>query len=120
MFRSLGITAGIVIVASSNTTVSAIGISPQDDNVRIVGSSSGRVFATTVGAPLLAEGTPPVSTRRFIGGAVIDPKDAKTAYVTLVGFMVSDSSFFWLACRQGRSARSCHRCLAAKEVNANE
>ena len=79
----------------SNTTVSAIGISPQDDNVRIVGISSGRVFATTFGAPLLAEVTPPVSTRRFIGRAVIDPKDAKTAYVTLVGYGVPDGQHIW-------------------------
>ena len=39
----------------SRTTVSAIGISPLDDNVRIVGISSGHVFAATGGAPLLTE-----------------------------------------------------------------
>ena len=45
-------------IPRSETPVSAIGISPRDDNVCIVGISSGHVFATTFGAPLLAEVTP--------------------------------------------------------------
>ena len=72
----------------SNTPVSANGISPQDDNVRIVGISSGGVFATTVGAPLLAEVSPPISTPRFIGRPVIDRKDTKTANEIWVGYRV--------------------------------
>jgi photosystem II stability/assembly factor-like uncharacterized protein len=79
----------------TNVPVSAIGIAPQDDNVRVVGLTNGRVFATTLGAPVLTEVTPPVSTRRFIGRAVIDPANAQVAYVTLVGFGVPDGQHIW-------------------------
>ena len=75
--------------------ISAIGISPQDDNVRLVGITTGRVFATTIGAPSLTEVTPPVTPRKFIGRAVIDPNDKKTAYVTLVGFGVPNGQHVW-------------------------
>src|SRR2546423_4893291 len=43
----------------------------------------------------MIEFTPPVSTRRFIGRAVIDPANAKVAYVTLVGFGVPDGQHIW-------------------------
>jgi photosystem II stability/assembly factor-like uncharacterized protein len=79
----------------TNTTVSAIGISPQDDNVRVVGISSGRVFATTIGAPVLTDVTPPVTPRKFIGRAVVDPGNAQTAYVTLVGYGVPNGQHIW-------------------------
>jgi len=79
----------------SNTTVSAIGISPQDDNVRVVGISTGRVFATTTGAPVMTDVTPPVTPRKFIGRAVIDPTNALIAYVTLVGYGVPSGQHIW-------------------------
>ena len=78
-----------------NTPVSAIGVSPQDDNVRIVGISTGRVFASTVGAPVMTEVTPPVTPHKFIGRAVIDPNNKTTAYVTLVGYGVPDGQHIW-------------------------
>jgi hypothetical protein len=65
-------------------SVSASGISPQNDYVSSFGICSGHVFGTAVGAPLLTEVTSPVSTRRFIGRAVIEPKNATSAYFTLV------------------------------------
>jgi hypothetical protein len=78
-----------------NTTVSAIGISPQDDNVRVVGITSGRVFATTTGLNVLTDVTPPVTPRRFIGRAAVDPNNAQTAYVTLVGYGVPNGQHIW-------------------------
>ncbi|HEV3467767.1 MAG TPA: hypothetical protein VG148_00485 [Pyrinomonadaceae bacterium] len=83
------------VPARVNAPVSAIGISPQDDNVRLVGITTGRVFATTLGAPVLTEVTPPVTPRKFIGRAVIDPLNKKTAYVTLVGYGVPDGQHVW-------------------------
>lgn len=79
----------------TNTTVSAIGISPQDDNVRVVGISSGRVFATTTGAAVMTDVTPPVTPRKFIGRAVVDPTNAMIAYVTLVGYGVPNGQHVW-------------------------
>ncbi|MDQ6912612.1 MAG: hypothetical protein M3128_07020 [Verrucomicrobiota bacterium] len=48
-------------VPPANTPISAIGISPQDDNVRLVGTNTGHLYATTVGGaltPVSAAGMP--------------------------------------------------------------
>ncbi|HZD95342.1 MAG TPA: Ig-like domain-containing protein, partial [Candidatus Sulfotelmatobacter sp.] len=65
--------------------VSAIGISPQDDNVRIAGLTNGKVFATTLGANPMTDvtGTLPA---RFVARAVVDPNNKTTAYITLDGY----------------------------------
>ena len=67
--------------------ISAIGISPQDDNVRIVGLSDGGIYATTFGSPFLNDIDPgnavPIA---FIARAVVDPNNSNTAYVTLSSF----------------------------------
>ena len=76
--------------------VTTIGISPQDDAVRIVGLRNGRVFATTTGSSVLTDVTsasfPPVNpadpTRKPIGRAVIDPNSSSTAYVTFNHYTV--------------------------------
>lgn len=74
---------------SQNLTnpISAIGISRQNDNVRIVGQNSGGIFGTTSGSSTLtnldAGNTVP---NNFIARAVIDPNNVNTAYVTLSTF----------------------------------
>ncbi|MEP6818332.1 MAG: hypothetical protein ABJA18_02290, partial [bacterium] len=81
------------LVAGIATTT--IGISPQDDNVRIVGLRNGQVFATTTGSSTLTDVTgvnfPPPNpndavNRKAIGKAVIDPNNHFTAYVTFTIF----------------------------------
>jgi cell division septation protein DedD len=74
-------------------TVTAIGISPQNDNVRIVGLRNGTVFATTTGSSTLTNVTganfPPANpndTRKSIGRAVIDPNNPNTAYITFSSY----------------------------------
>jgi photosystem II stability/assembly factor-like uncharacterized protein len=79
-------TAGIVMTT--------IGISPQDDNVRIVGMRDGHVFATTTGSSVLTDVTganfpspnPLDLLRNSIGRAVIDPNNKFTAYVSFTSF----------------------------------
>jgi hypothetical protein len=74
--------------------ISSIGISPQDDNVRIVGLRNGQVFATTTGSAVLGNVTgsnfPPANpndpSRKAIGRAVIDPNNPNTAYVTFSSY----------------------------------
>jgi hypothetical protein len=73
---------------SPNVPVSAIGISPQNDNVRIVGLASGQVFATTTGSMGMTNVTGPIPAR-YIARAVIDPNNVNTAYVTIAGFGVA-------------------------------
>ncbi|HEX6184513.1 MAG TPA: MBG domain-containing protein [Pyrinomonadaceae bacterium] len=65
----------------SGVAVSAIGISPQNDSVRIVGLRNGRVYRTVTGANPMVEvtGTLPA---RYVSRVVVDPNNQNTAYVT--------------------------------------
>ncbi len=90
LFRSA--TTGTAWTAASQNlgnSLSAVGISPQNDNVRIVGSRTGQLFGTTTGSATLIDldptGTVPNS---YIGRSVIDPNNPNTAYVTLCAFGV--------------------------------
>lgn len=75
----------------SGIPLSAIGISPQNDSVRIAGLSDGALWGTTTGAATLtnldALNAVPNSA---IARAVIDPQNADTAYVTLSAFGVTN------------------------------
>jgi photosystem II stability/assembly factor-like uncharacterized protein len=78
----------------SGIVVTAIGVSPQDDNVRIVGMRNGQVFATTTGSTTMTNVTganfplpnPVDLARNSIGSAVIDPNNKFTAYVSFTSF----------------------------------
>ena len=80
--------------ALSGIVVTTIGVSPQDDNVRIVGMRNGQVFATTTGSAVLTNVTganfpapnPLDLLRNSIGKAVIDPNNKFTAYITFTSF----------------------------------
>ncbi|HKF22129.1 MAG TPA: Ig-like domain repeat protein [Candidatus Angelobacter sp.] len=89
LYRSIdrGNTNAVVSQApiTANFAISAIGISPQDDNVRIVGLENGQVWATTSGSTTLTNVTGAIPAK-YIGRAVIDPNTKFTAYVTLDGY----------------------------------
>jgi len=74
--------------------ISAIGISPQDDNVRIVGLRNGGLFGTTTGSTTLTNldpiGTGSVIPDNYIGRAVVAPNSTTTAYVTVVAYNVNN------------------------------
>jgi photosystem II stability/assembly factor-like uncharacterized protein len=80
--------------AGSGIVVTSIGISPQDDNVRLVGMRNGQVFATTTGSAVMTDVTganfPPPNpldlTRNSIGETVIDPNNKFTAYISFTSF----------------------------------
>ncbi|MET0624294.1 MAG: HYR domain-containing protein [Pyrinomonadaceae bacterium] len=88
----------VPVSATQGVVLTAIGISPQDDNVRIVGLRNGQVFATTTGSATLTDVTganfpapnPADPARKSIGRAVIDPNNKFTAYVTFTSFGVPD------------------------------
>jgi photosystem II stability/assembly factor-like uncharacterized protein len=67
--------------------ISAIGISHQNDNLRIIGQNNGGIFGTSSGSSSLTDldpsGTVP---NNYISRAVIDPRNVNTAYVTLSVF----------------------------------
>jgi hypothetical protein len=75
---------------SGANRISAIGISPQNDNVRLVGLENGALFFTTSGLPVLtsldAVGAGSVIPDKYVGRVVFAPNDANTAYIALNGF----------------------------------
>lgn len=74
---------------TAGVTISAIGISPQNDNVRVVGQSNGGIFGTTTGSTTLTDMDPTNAVpNNAVARVVISPTDANTAYVTLSAFNV--------------------------------
>jgi hypothetical protein len=90
LYRSGDLGASHTIVSQAfGTPLSAIGISPQNDNVRIVGLSNGTLMGTTTGANPLVDLDPTNQvTNGFIARAVVDPNNVNTAYVTVSNFGV--------------------------------
>lgn len=71
----------------SGVPISAIGISPQNDNVRIVGLNNGAVFGTSTGAVALTDlDTGNAIPNVAIARTIVDPSNSNTAYVTLSAF----------------------------------
>jgi hypothetical protein len=69
--------------------ISAIGISPTDDNVRIIGRNDGGIFGTTTGGnPLIDFDAANAVPASYISRAIISPVDANTAFVALAAYNV--------------------------------
>jgi len=85
-----GVTAthvGANAAIEAGIPISAIGIAPLDDKVRIVGLTNGHVYRTTTAAPgTLTAVTGGWPAGKYIARAVIDPTASGTAYVTLDGY----------------------------------
>lgn len=69
--------------------ISSIAIWRGGDNVRLVGTQDGEVWATSTGSSTMVNLAPPISanpsgsTNKFIGRAMIDPNNKNVAYITL-------------------------------------
>jgi hypothetical protein len=75
--------------------IGAIAIAPQDDNVRLVGLTTGRVFlSTTAGATTMTDVTGPIPAR-YIGRIAVDPTNSNVAYVALNGFGLAAGQHIW-------------------------
>lgn len=78
-------------IGTSPCAISAIGISPQNDNVRIIGLQNGGIFGTTTGSSTLTDldagGAVP---NNYIARSAIDPTNADRAYITLSAFGVTN------------------------------
>jgi photosystem II stability/assembly factor-like uncharacterized protein len=76
--------------------VSTIGISPKDDNVRIVGLTTGKVFASSAaGATTMTDVTGPWPAGIYIGRVLVDPNNPSTAYAGLAGFTGPNVAHVW-------------------------
>ena len=75
--------------------ISAIAISPQNDDVRLVGTTAGTVFlSTTAGATTMTNITGPIPAR-YVGRVAIDPANSNIAYVALNGFGLAAGQHVW-------------------------
>jgi hypothetical protein len=83
--------------------IGAIGISPQNDDVRIIGKNGGQVFVTNTGANPMIEATPPGAPFKYVSRAVIDPNNQTTAYVTYTGYGVPNGQHVWKTTNLGDS-----------------
>jgi photosystem II stability/assembly factor-like uncharacterized protein len=74
---------------STTNVLTTIDVSPQDDNVRIVGLRNGAVFATTTGSTTMTQinGANFPSGNPAIGRVAIDPNNKFTAYVSFTSFL---------------------------------
>ncbi len=76
---------------ASGIAVSSIGISPQNDNIRIFGLRNGALWGTTTGSSTLVDLDPTNAVPTgFIARTVIDPNNSNTAYVTIANYAVNN------------------------------
>jgi hypothetical protein len=75
--------------------ISAIAVSPQNDDVRLAGLTTGAIFLSTApGATTMTDVTGPIPAR-YVGRVAIDPNNANVAYVTLNGFGLAAGQHVW-------------------------
>lgn len=88
LYRSVDTGANHTVESQTFTSpLSAIGISPQNDLVRIIGLNNGGIFGTTTGAnPLIDMDPTNAVPAAYVTRTVISPTDVNTAYVTLARF----------------------------------
>jgi hypothetical protein len=98
LYRSINKGDSMTVVSQApieaGQTVTAIGISPQTDKVRIVGLSNGHVYATFGATTLTDVGTGWIP-EKYVSRAVIDPTNFGTAYVTLAGYGLAAGQHVW-------------------------
>ena len=91
LYRSTNSGSTMTVVSqqfAAGVSVSAIGVSPQADAVRVVGLSNGKIFRTVTGGASSATMTDVTGAipAKYVSRVVVDPNNQNTAYVTLAGF----------------------------------
>ncbi len=75
--------------------ISAIAIAPQNDDIRLVGTTNGAVYlSTTAGATSMTNVTGSIPAR-YVGRIAIDPTNSNIAYVGLNGFGLASGQHIW-------------------------
>jgi photosystem II stability/assembly factor-like uncharacterized protein len=95
LYRSadLGVTMPAVSQALPST-ISSVAVAPTNDNVRLVGTVTGRVFVTADGSATLREITGPLPAR-YVGRVMIDPANPDVAYVAFTGYGLANGYHVW-------------------------
>ncbi|MEO5989133.1 MAG: hypothetical protein ABIU54_04200, partial [Candidatus Eisenbacteria bacterium] len=84
----------------SGKAISAIGIAPSNDNVRLVGitvtNTTSQIWGTVTGSSVLTNMTGAgMPTTKYIGRIAIDPTNSNVAYVCFGGFNVAAGQHVW-------------------------
>src|SRR6266480_667468 len=66
---------------TAGQTITAMAISPQDDNYRVVGLTNGHVWGTTSGSSTLVDITPVGAPARAVGKLIFDPTNKDVAFL---------------------------------------
>jgi hypothetical protein len=89
--------------------ITAVGVAPSDDNVRMVGLLNGNVWATSTGSSTLVNISPtlpahPVAGQsQYIGHAVINPSNPNVAYISLAYYTPAGQGIFRITNLQAAS-----------------
>lgn len=89
LYRSVN--AGVTVTKvsqepiTSGVPITAIGIAPSNDNVRLIGLRNGTVWLTTTGASVLTNVSAGLPAK-YVARCTIDPTNANVAYVSFAGF----------------------------------
>jgi photosystem II stability/assembly factor-like uncharacterized protein len=91
LYRSIDRGLNHITVSQTFTSpISAIGISPQNDDVRIIGRNDGGIFGTATAANPLVDLDPSNTVpNNYVSRAIVDPANQNVAYVTLSVFNVA-------------------------------
>jgi hypothetical protein len=76
-------------------TITAMAISPQDDNYRVVGLTNGHVWGTATGSATLVDITPVGFPARVVAKLIFDPTNKETAYVSYGGQAITANLHIW-------------------------
>jgi hypothetical protein len=99
LYRSTNRGTNMTVVSQapivSGTAITTVGISPQNDNVRIVGLRNGKVYATTTGSSTLTDVTSASFPVKFVARTVIDPNNQNTAYVVFSQYGIASGQSVW-------------------------
>ena len=98
LYRSINKVATMTVVSQgpivSGVAISAIGIAPTNDNIRVVGLTNGQVWRTVTGSSTLVN----VSTGlpgKYVTRIIIDPTNVDVCYVTVGGFGIAAGAHVW-------------------------
>lgn len=70
----------------ANERVSAIGIAPSTDDIRVIGSTLGKVYRSTAAAAVTMDDITGTIPARYVARIAIDPTNPNVAYVAMNGY----------------------------------
>lgn len=87
--------APIMVSGGLGVPISAVGIAPTNDNVRLVGLNNFTLWGTATGSSTLTNMTGAGMPQHTIGRIKIDPNNANVAYVCYGGFNLAAGEHIW-------------------------